>query len=310
MTATYHAATACARPPGTLLQVHALGHGASFGQRLSAALRALQHRRGHTRRHTPAGYARTLLARLDGEWCRIECPGAHGVLLDRAWGLQAWRRFTVHAAHYLPAVPAGHPCRRMHGHSFTIVVHAHTTAESLRRACLPLQRALDRQCLNELPGLRNPTSEQLARWIRERLPGSLHATGICVLETPDSGCHYRNGTHRIWKHLRFEAAVRSGAGRYGRGYRLCLHLTAPLDPAMGWTLDYGEIPARFAPVLEALDHRELDREAADPECLLRRIHAAAAPRLPLCQLDLRADPHAETVLVTQRGARPFPRPPT
>ena len=283
MIAVYQAATAHAG----VLRIEALGHGAAFGTRLARALRAL-----HARTHTPTGYARGINAMLDGAWCRIECPGEHGILLRRGGNLYSWQCFTVNAAHYLPAVPAGHPCRRMHGHTFRIIVHACASPGPLRRACVPIQNSLQRRCLNDVPGLANPTSERLACWVLERLPRHLNATGITVLETTTSGCHYEDGAYRIWKHFNFEAAVQ---GRYGHGYRLCLHLAAPLDATMGWTIDYGEIPARLAPVLETLDHHDLGTADADPGHLLRRIHAQAAPRLPIHQLELYAAPHVAAV---------------
>ena len=37
--------------------------------------------------------------------------------------MEIFRRFQVEAAHFLPNVPPGHKCRRMHGHSFLIEVH-------------------------------------------------------------------------------------------------------------------------------------------------------------------------------------------
>ena len=37
--------------------------------------------------------------------------------------LEIFKIFGFEAAHYLPNVPAGHKCRRMHGHSFRVEVY-------------------------------------------------------------------------------------------------------------------------------------------------------------------------------------------
>jgi 6-pyruvoyltetrahydropterin/6-carboxytetrahydropterin synthase len=41
---------------------------------------------------------------------------------------------------------------------------------------------------------------------------------------------------------------------HGHSYCIRLHLTAPLDKALDWTVDYGEVKARFKPVYRELDH--------------------------------------------------------
>ena len=89
-----------------------------------------------------------------------------------------WRRFHFEAAHQLPNVPEGHPCGRLHGHSFEVVLHAKQNlngqdrdvdCDRLEALWAPLHAELHYTCLNDLPGLENPTSEHLARWIWQRL---------------------------------------------------------------------------------------------------------------------------------------------
>jgi 6-pyruvoyltetrahydropterin/6-carboxytetrahydropterin synthase len=56
----------------------------------------------------------------------------------------------------------------------------------------PLFERLDHNYLNEVEGLENPTSEQLARWIWERLqPGLPLLSAVVVRETCTAGCIYR-----------------------------------------------------------------------------------------------------------------------
>jgi 6-pyruvoyltetrahydropterin/6-carboxytetrahydropterin synthase len=62
----------------------------------------------------------------------------------------------------------------------------------VKEAFGPLFEQLDHQYLNEVPGLENPTSENLARWIWRRLKTSLPALSkVVVNETCTSGCVYR-----------------------------------------------------------------------------------------------------------------------
>jgi 6-pyruvoyltetrahydropterin/6-carboxytetrahydropterin synthase len=55
----------------------------------------------------------------------------------------------------------------------------------------PLYQRLDHHYLNEIEGLDNPTSENLARWLWERLRPALPALErVIVHETCDARCEY------------------------------------------------------------------------------------------------------------------------
>lgn len=109
---------------------------------------------------------------------------------------------TFEAAHRLPRVPEGHKCARLHGHSFQVELRVGGEVDSetgwvrdfadLKLAFQPLFDVLDHNYLNEIPGLENPTSENLAHWIWVRLatnlPGLLEVT---VHETCTSRCTFR-----------------------------------------------------------------------------------------------------------------------
>jgi 6-pyruvoyltetrahydropterin/6-carboxytetrahydropterin synthase len=61
----------------------------------------------------------------------------------------------------------------------------------VRSAFEPLYQVLDHHYLNEIEGLENPTSENLARWIWVRLKPSLPSlSSVVVRETCTSGCIY------------------------------------------------------------------------------------------------------------------------
>jgi 6-pyruvoyltetrahydropterin/6-carboxytetrahydropterin synthase len=109
------------------------------------------------------------------------------------------RTFSIEAAHRLPNVPAGHKCFRLHGHSFRITLTVTGEIDpvlgwvldfaDIDRAFDPIFALLDHHYLNEVPGLENPTSEILARWVfeRVRLPvGTLKA--VTVAETCNAAC--------------------------------------------------------------------------------------------------------------------------
>jgi 6-pyruvoyltetrahydropterin/6-carboxytetrahydropterin synthase len=103
------------------------------------------------------------------------------------------------AAHRLPNVPEGHKCARLHGHNWTVKitcggnVNAHTGFlidffEVDRAWRQKVHAVLDHQLLNDIVGLENPTSENLAMWIWETLAPWLPLTQIEVKETDDLGC--------------------------------------------------------------------------------------------------------------------------
>jgi 6-pyruvoyltetrahydropterin/6-carboxytetrahydropterin synthase len=115
--------------------------------------------------------------------------------------MEIFREFSFEAAHRLPNVPSGHKCARLHGHSFRVEVHVTGEVDptagwvmdfaEISAAFRPLQEQLDHHYLNEVPGLENPTSENLARWIWDRLAGALPLSEVVVRETCNVGCRYR-----------------------------------------------------------------------------------------------------------------------
>jgi len=116
--------------------------------------------------------------------------------------MDIYKEFTFEAAHRLPNVPAGHKCARLHGHSFTVRLTVRGPLDpslgwvmdfgDLKAAFRPVYDELDHNYLNDLPGLENPTSEVLARWIWQRLVGRLpQLAAVEIRETCTSGCVYR-----------------------------------------------------------------------------------------------------------------------
>lgn len=115
------------------------------------------------------------------------------------------KSFQFEAAHRLPNVPPDHKCARLHGHSFRVEIAVMGDCDpkmgwlidyaELSSAFKPLLDQLDHYYLNEIPGLENATSENVARWIWDRLKPSLPLLAeVVVAETCQSRCIYR-GDH-------------------------------------------------------------------------------------------------------------------
>ncbi len=113
--------------------------------------------------------------------------------------MEIFKEFSFEAAHRLPNVPPDHKCARLHGHSFRVEVHVSGPVgeqtgwildfAEIKQAWKPLEKELGHHYLNEIPGLKNPTSEHLARWIWQRLELTLPGLSkLLVRETCNSGC--------------------------------------------------------------------------------------------------------------------------
>ena len=112
------------------------------------------------------------------------------------------KEYTFEAAHRLPKVPPEHKCFRMHGHSFRVSVYVKGEVgehsgwvmdfAEIKSAFDPILKQLDHYYLNEIIGLENPTSENLARWIWARLKPALPLMNkLVVHETCTSKVIYR-----------------------------------------------------------------------------------------------------------------------
>ncbi len=115
--------------------------------------------------------------------------------------MEIFKEIHFEAAHLLPNVPEGHKCRRLHGHSFKVILYVHAPIDpklgwvmdfaDLKKATQPIVDQVDHRYLNEIPGLENPTSENLARWLWSRFKKAVpDLSRIVVSETCTSGCTY------------------------------------------------------------------------------------------------------------------------
>lgn len=239
----------------------------------------------------------------------VQSTAHQGVDLDRDGRAHVWRRYRFQAAHRLPKVPLAHKCGRMHGHGFEAIVHANQDLgtrdlsidyDHLDALWAPLHLALNYQCLNDIEGLANPTSEIISSWLWDRLKPALpELSWVTVFETASCGANFDGRHYRIWKDFTLDSAAQSRrappgtpqGGVHGHTYTLRLHLEAPLDTVMGWTIDFGDVKALFDPIFKSLDHQPLHEIAgladADTHSIAAWIYRSAQAVLPqLVRVDL------------------------
>lgn len=112
-----------------------------------------------------------------------------------------YKQFSFDSAHFLPAVPEGHKCGNMHGHTYSLTVFIEGMPEKksgwiidygdLKKVIKPIIDQLDHHLLNEIPGLENPTSENLSIWLWNKIKPLLpNLIKIELKETPSSGVTY------------------------------------------------------------------------------------------------------------------------
>ena len=136
----------------------------------------------------------------------------------------------------------------------------------------------------------------ISAWIWRRLKPELpELSWVTVYETATCGAHFDGHHYRIWKETTIDSALRltrapEGDRRrriHGHTYTLRLHLNAPLDTVMGWTVDFGDVKELFDPIFKRIDHHPLHElpGLTDPDAasLARWIKDQAAAQLP--QLD-------------------------
>ena len=99
---------------------------------------------------------------------------------------------TLDSSHRLPFVPESHRCSKPHGHTFSVRLFAKgevvetggfatgmvSDYDDVLAVWTPLHEQLDHRVLNDVPGLDNPTCENLAIWILERTPAWITAVEI------------------------------------------------------------------------------------------------------------------------------------
>ena len=114
--------------------------------------------------------------------------------------MQVFRQFRFHSARHLPNLKDNHICKQMHGHTFNLTIYVVGKINSNTGFVMDFYdidtivnenviNLIDHKLLNDIDGLKNPTSEILCRWIWKRLDKNIlglskiilsedHGTGI------------------------------------------------------------------------------------------------------------------------------------
>ncbi len=113
------------------------------------------------------------------------------------------KRFTFEAAHRFAGMPDGHPYGRLHGHSFEVEVTVAGARdpdhgwvldfEEMNRLLGALREELCHGYLNDIAGLENPSLENIAFWIAERIRADLPGLRSVTVSRPScfEACTYR-----------------------------------------------------------------------------------------------------------------------
>ena len=111
------------------------------------------------------------------------------------------KTYQFEAAHHLPNVAPEHKCRRLHGHSFRVELVISGPVDphygwvidyaDISKVFKPIWETLDHHYLNEIPGLENPTSENIAIWLWQQTKPLLpQLSEITVAETCTASCTF------------------------------------------------------------------------------------------------------------------------
>jgi len=112
------------------------------------------------------------------------------------------KTFKFDAAHWIAHLKGVHKCGNMHGHTFRveILVGGEVDIEKgwlvdfgeIKAIVSPIIDMLDHTELNRIPGLEQPTAENICCWLWEQIKPRLPLLcEIVVWETDTSACIYR-----------------------------------------------------------------------------------------------------------------------
>ena len=116
--------------------------------------------------------------------------------------MEIYKEFSFDSAHFLPHVPEGHKCRNMHGHTYRLKVFIEGQPDpklgwimdfkELKDALSGVIEQLDHRLINDIPGLENPTAENITIWIWNQIkPMLTNLSRIELYETPTTGVIYK-----------------------------------------------------------------------------------------------------------------------
>ena len=115
--------------------------------------------------------------------------------------MEIYREFTFDAAHYLPHLPTGHKCCEMHGHTYRVRIYIKGQPDpafgwvidfkEMKNKISAVIDEVDHKTLNHVPGLENPTAENITVWLWQKLkPQFPGLSRIELNETASAGVVY------------------------------------------------------------------------------------------------------------------------
>jgi 6-pyruvoyltetrahydropterin/6-carboxytetrahydropterin synthase len=125
--------------------------------------------------------------------------------MDRDPLMRVTQCFTFEAAHRLPNVPDTHRCKRMHGHGYRVELTFEGAIDlesgfvvdflDIEAVFASILDQLDHRTLNEVAGLENPTAENIAIWVFDRVrPLIPSLCGVRLYETAMCWAEYGSGS--------------------------------------------------------------------------------------------------------------------
>ena len=113
--------------------------------------------------------------------------------------MEIYKKFNIEAAHRLTNLPPEHKFSRLHGHTFQVELRVSGDVDEeygwvqdfgdISSTFKPIWEQLDHHYLNDIQGLGNPTSENMAKRIGERRkPDMPLLSAIVVRDTCTAGC--------------------------------------------------------------------------------------------------------------------------
>ena len=116
--------------------------------------------------------------------------------------MKIYRTYNMHSARFIPTLPDTHPCSKMHGHTFKIIIELDGPIDISTGFIMDFYdidsivnkniiNVLDHKILNEIDGLNNPSSEHLSIWIWNKLsPFIPMLSQVTISEDHGTGIKY------------------------------------------------------------------------------------------------------------------------
>ena len=116
--------------------------------------------------------------------------------------MMIFKKYFFDAAHFMPNYSKDHKYGRVHGHTYEVVVRVDGNIDNQNNWVInydelddyvtPLLKVLDHKTLNDISGLKNPTSENLAKWFWLKLKKKIKNLESIEINRPRiGGCIYK-----------------------------------------------------------------------------------------------------------------------